>query len=59
MRSVEIEASYTPNGQMHPKPMKRHYQVQLDKQGYSDVSPNYTTSPAAGERCRADGETRQ
>jgi hypothetical protein len=32
-RSVEIEASYTPNGQSTPKPMKRHYQVQLDKQG--------------------------
>jgi hypothetical protein len=32
-RSVEIEASYTPNGQSTPKPIKRHYQVQLDKQG--------------------------
>jgi hypothetical protein len=32
-RSVEIEASYTPNGQKTPKPVKRHYQVQLDKQG--------------------------
>ena len=32
-RSVEIEASYTPNGQSTPKPTKRHYQVQLDKQG--------------------------
>jgi hypothetical protein len=32
-RSVEIEASYMPNGQSTPKQMKRHYQVQLDKQG--------------------------
>jgi hypothetical protein len=32
-RSVEIVASYTPNGQSTPKPMKRHYQLQLDKQG--------------------------
>jgi hypothetical protein len=32
-RSVEIEASYTPNGQSAPKPTKRHYQLQLDKQG--------------------------
>lgn len=32
-RSVEIEASYMPNGQKTPKPVKRHYQVQLEKQG--------------------------
>jgi hypothetical protein len=32
-RSVEIEASYTPNGQSTPKSVKRRYQVQLDKQG--------------------------
>jgi hypothetical protein len=32
-RSVEIEASYTPNGESAPKPMKRHYQVQLEKRG--------------------------
>jgi hypothetical protein len=32
-RSVEIDASYLPNGQSNPKPVKRHYQVQLDKQG--------------------------
>ena len=31
--SAEIEASYTPNGQNTPKPTKRHYQVQLEKQG--------------------------
>jgi hypothetical protein len=32
-RSVEIESSYTPNGQSTPRPVKRRYQVQLDKQG--------------------------
>ncbi len=31
--SVEIEASYAPNGQSTPKPVKRHYQVKLDKNG--------------------------
>jgi len=33
VRSVEIKASYTPNGQNTPKSMKRRYQAQLDKQG--------------------------
>jgi hypothetical protein len=32
-KSVQIEASYLPNGQRNPKPVKRHYVVQLNEKG--------------------------